>query len=169
MEALAQIAAARPYTMTHGDYPFASDKDKEIDMNDIKLRTSLIQNDDALVTEISEKFNSCGLDNLLPSPRNTDQFASESIDIFLDYVGLNKVNPSVNLTWTNRLVKNNISVDTSVVESSTWQALKATTYINADKYAIQRLIFDNKRASEYDDMVDYIKVCTVCSFIFIFP
>lgn len=156
IEDFATVTTARPYSMQKVNYPYLSSHQGTLDLSDIHLRS---QEDAALISEISAAFTP-RFEDTLPSPRKCDPFESTSIDMFLDYLGERKTCTSpVNLTWVNKVFKNNISVDSAMVESSTWQAIRATTYIDADKYAIQQLLFDNNRTAEFDDMFDFCKVC----------
>ena len=66
--------------------------------------------------------------------------------------------PTEQLQWQLSSVKDKIQVEESIVLGSIWQAVRAFTVVKADKMDILKLIMDDSRIYEYDDMFDFSKV-----------
>lgn len=78
------------------------------------------------------------------------------------FVGLDENNAIITppgLLWQPFSSKDNIDVKDAFIEGSIWQAVKASTRVNADRMKILDLIMDDNRIHEYDDMFDFSKVC----------
>jgi hypothetical protein len=76
--------------------------------------------------------------------------------------GLNNITSNIGadlgLDWQHRVLRKKVSVYTSMVVGSTWQAIRATSMIESSKEEIVELLMDDDRMYEFDDMVDYITV-----------
>lgn len=64
---------------------------------------------------------------------------------------------NVDLNWTFKVCKNNISVYSSMVKDSVWQAIKTVTVIPGRKEDIVGLLTNDDRMGEFDDMFDHYK------------
>lgn len=78
------------------------------------------------------------------------------------YIG-KKESPDFPLDWTQKLVKNGICISSTVIVNSTWNALKADLMVNADIDILRKLLVDDSRVGEYDDMFDSCEVTTLTS------
>ena len=85
-----------------------------------------------------------------------------SIDRMKSFLGLKGIDSAQtnteHLQWQLSSSKDKIQVEESVVLGSVWQAVKAFTVVKADKMDILKLIMDDSRIYEYDDMFDFSKV-----------
>lgn len=80
-------------------------------------------------------------------------YVSEARRLFRIFTGLTPVEGLV-FNWVLRSTKGNITVHSSDVPDSTWQATKTDCIIKASKHRICQLITDDTRTCEYDDGVD---------------
>ena len=86
---------------------------------------------------------------------------SESIHRMKVYAGLEKETddePLVGLNWQPCSSRENVSVDASAVIGSFWQAVRAVTEVKADKFDVLKLVIDDSRIGEFDDMFDFSQV-----------
>ena len=105
-----------------------------------------------------------GVDCSKMSPVHQQIFliADEAVRLLCKYMNRSVDNDvpveSMNLCWQQRASGKKIVVESSMVEGSIWQAIKATTYIVAPRDDIVRLLVDDDRLGEFDEMVDRIQV-----------
>jgi hypothetical protein len=66
----------------------------------------------------------------------------------------------LNIDWQPKGSKKGVSVESSMVSGSNWQAIKAVTGMRADKNSIVKLIMNDNRMGEFDDMFDFARVRT---------
>ena len=64
----------------------------------------------------------------------------------------------LNIKWLPSMSKEGVSVESSTVVGSFWQAIRATTEIEGEKMAILSLLMNDSRISEYDDVFDFSQV-----------
>ena len=64
----------------------------------------------------------------------------------------------VNMKWLTSISREGVSVESSAVIGSFWQAIRATTEIRGEKMAILNLLMDDSRIREYDDVFDFSQV-----------
>ena len=92
---------------------------------------------------------------------------AESIRKMKVYTGLESDSDddsSVQLNWQPAVSsRDNVSVEASAVAGSFWQAVRATADIKGSKMDILKLIMNDSRIGEYDDMFDFSKVSFCCS------
>ena len=62
--------------------------------------------------------------------------------------------PPMDLQWTDKGGKAGIKVHNTKVPGSDWCAIKGTVTLQADKHDIRKLLTDDARCGEYDDMYD---------------
>jgi hypothetical protein len=62
------------------------------------------------------------------------------------------------LDWVMKITKKNMTVESTLVNESAWQAVRAVTCIKASKEKILKLVTDDRRMKEFDDMFDFAKV-----------
>ena len=65
---------------------------------------------------------------------------------------------SVQLNWQPCSSRENVNVEASAVAGSFWQAVRAVTEIKGNKRDILKLIIDDSRIGEFDDMFDFSQV-----------
>lgn len=83
----------------------------------------------------------------------------ERMKFFLGLMGNDSAEtPVEHLQWQLSSTKDKIQVEESMVPGSIWQAVRAYTAVKADKMDILKLIMDDSRIHEYDDMFDFSKV-----------
>jgi hypothetical protein len=85
------------------------------------------------------------------------QLAEQSTLLMQKYLGMLPF-AELELDWQTRVTKPNLTVDTSKVAGSTWQAIKGKTVMLAKKEAILQLLINDDRIGEFDDMFDFYKV-----------
>jgi hypothetical protein len=61
----------------------------------------------------------------------------------------------LNIDWQSKGNKKGVSVESSMVSGSNWQAVRAVTGMRADKHSIVKLIMNDNRMGEFDDMFDF--------------
>ena len=82
--------------------------------------------------------------------------ASEAFSLYRLYLGIDSDdNGKLTLDWQFKDKKKGVSVCASMVNGSTWQAIKACTYIKTKKEKLLQLLTDDSRISEFDDMFDF--------------
>jgi hypothetical protein len=59
------------------------------------------------------------------------------------------------IDWKPKGNKNGVSVERSMISGSNWQAVRAVTGMRADKHSIVKLIMNDNRIGEFDDMFDF--------------
>lgn len=121
--------------------PKGGDRDRPVSSDDSSTVVTLIKSD-SLDVEALRKMD----------------FAGRAMKRLLKYTG--QV-PSANfpLDWTPKVNnKNGISISATPIANSTWNALKAELVINADIDVLRKLLVDDSRVGEYDDMFDSCEV-----------
>jgi hypothetical protein len=72
----------------------------------------------------------------------------------------------LNIAWQPKGNRKGVSVESSMVSGSNWQAVRAVTGMRADKHSIVKLIMNDNRMGEFDDMFDFARVrelyCNLC-------
>jgi hypothetical protein len=82
--------------------------------------------------------------------------ASEALTLFRLYLGIDSDDGGkLGLDWQYKDTKKGVTVSTSMVAGSTWQAIKAHTYIRTNKEKLRSLLTDDSRINEFDDMFDF--------------
>lgn len=109
--------------------------------------------DETLRVSDTPRVASGGIDKILESMN----YPNVSKNRFLTYAG--KMQGEPNLEWILRLTKSGISIYSSPVANSTWQALRATIMIESDVKTLVSLLTNDSRIDEYDDMFDSYEVC----------
>ena len=89
-------------------------------------------------------------------------FSAQALKRLLKYTG-QTVETDFPLDWTLKLNKNDISISATPIMNSTWNALKADLVVNADINVLRKLLIDDSRVGEYDDMFNS---CEVSYFVF---
>jgi hypothetical protein len=82
-------------------------------------------------------------------------FPGQSLQRLLEYTG---AAPGLPLDWAVKMNKHNIAVSQTQIDNSIWTALKAELVMNADIDVLRRLLVEDSRMGEYDDMLDKIEV-----------
>lgn len=90
-----------------------------------------------------------------PSTSLTDHaVAVEAKQLLKQYLGLTPIfEPQLQLEWQVKVSTQNITVETSMVPASTWQAIRSKSYIRADREQIVSFLLDDTRIGEIDDML----------------
>lgn len=73
------------------------------------------------------------------------------------FVGITRVS-GLTFNWTLRASKKGITIHTSDVPNSPWQAVKSDCIIQQDKHEILKLLLDDSRSHEYDDSMEGFEV-----------
>ena len=82
--------------------------------------------------------------------------ASEALTLFRLYLGIDSdEGGKLGLDWQYKDNKKGVTVSASMVAGSTWQAIKAHTYIRTNKEKLRTLLTDDSRINEFDDMFDF--------------
>lgn len=88
------------------------------------------------------------------------EIAVTSIRMMKVYLGLESdvtsLGTSLSLDWQQRVAKKNLTVSSTMVAGSNWQAVRAITTIAAEKDVILALLSNDCRMGEFDDMFDFI-------------
>ena len=87
------------------------------------------------------------------------KIAADSRVILKTYIGITNEPNEYNLNWVEKNNGKGVTVSTSVVNGSTWQAIRAETVITSTKEKIKDLLLDDTKFGAYDDMFDF------CQFI----
>jgi hypothetical protein len=77
------------------------------------------------------------------------------------YLGLLKQpanEPPLGLDWQVKINKKNMTVESTMVNESAWQAVRAVTFVKSNKEAVLKLVTDDSRMAQFDDMFDFAKV-----------
>lgn len=84
-------------------------------------------------------------------------FSSKALKRLLKYTG-KTVASDFPLEWAVKMTKHNIVISATPIANSTWNALKAELVINAEIEVLRKLLVDDSRVGEYDDMFDTCEV-----------
>ena len=88
------------------------------------------------------------------------EIAVTSIRMMKVYLGLesdvSSLGTSLSLDWQQRVAKKNLTVSSTMVVGSHWQAVRAITTVAAEKDVILALLSNDCRMGEFDDMFDFI-------------
>jgi hypothetical protein len=104
-----------------------------------------------------------------PVDKNCDVYkgkklATESVRLLKIYAGIIS-DSDFEFDWQVRSKKGSIEVSTSVLASSNWLALRATTIIeHADVVTLRNFLFDDSNLSSIDDMLDSVVVSYIIFF-----
>lgn len=90
-------------------------------------------------------------------------FPDIALQRLVRYLGESSANEPF-LEWNLRMSKNNISIYSAQVPNSTWNALKANIVMNTDIDTLKKLLLDDSRIGEYDDMFDTCEVSILNTF-----
>ena len=94
-----------------------------------------------------------------PYVKEGTEIAADALRLMEVYLGLGKESagtPSLQLNWQQRVVKRNMTVSSTMVAGSTWQAIRAMTTVSAEKNVILALLTNDCRMGEWDDLFDFI-------------
>lgn len=95
-----------------------------------------------------------------PAPRSPQQvLADQAVVLMQKYLSM-LPSGELELDWQLKVNKQNISVEASKVVGSTWQAIRGRTHMQAPKEKILKLVLDDDRIGEFDDMFDFYKFLT---------
>jgi len=85
--------------------------------------------------------------------------AFEALRKFRLYLGLDPSRAAhvseMGVDWQLKVAKPSINVFTTMIAGNSWQAIKAVTVMRADKMSIVKLLTNDSRLGEYDDMFDF--------------
>ena len=87
------------------------------------------------------------------------EIAAHALRLMAVYMGLEKEGvemAQLHLDWQQRVSKRNMTVSSTMVAGSTWQAIRAMTTVAAEKNVILALLTNDSRMGEWDDMFDFI-------------
>ena len=85
------------------------------------------------------------------------QLADHARELIEKYLGIRSAN-DLGLDWIRKVSKGAVTVDTSLVTGSTWQAIRGKMSIQANPEKIRDLLINDDRIGEFDDMFDFYKV-----------
>ena len=91
----------------------------------------------------------------------TQALADEALHLMKVYLGLEELRagePALGLEWKEKKKEKTTTVFGTPVLGSTWNAVRAVGQVRADKADILKLLIDDSRIGEFDDMFDS---CTV--------
>jgi hypothetical protein len=125
--------------------------DKDKDKRAVSGARSPVSEESSRTNETS-RASGGGIDKMLDSVN----YPTVAKNRFLIYAGKAPGEPS--LEWVLRLTKSGISIYSSPVANSTWQALRATLTIESDVKTLLSLLTNDNRIDEYDDMFDSYEV-----------
>ena len=97
-----------------------------------------------------------------PQAENTFDLPRSAWRVYHKYFDTDKAFKELGIEWKLKLNKPNINIFSSMVNDSSWCAIKAVTVMNTTPMAMVKVLLDYDRMSEYDDMfkkseVKYIK------------
>lgn len=72
--------------------------------------------------------------------------------------GIQNETDDLGLAWALCSSREGVTVETSAVTDSFWQAVKAVSNISIDRMKILKLLTNDSRLVEYDDMFDFCQV-----------
>ena len=94
-----------------------------------------------------------------PFVRDGVEIAAMSVRLMQLYLGMAadaRGMPSLQLDWQQKIHRRNMTVSSTMVAGSHWQAIRAVTTMAANNMSILGLILDDSRMGEFDDMFDFI-------------
>jgi len=104
---------------------------------------------------------------IAPSPYQSQwtSLAQEALHCLQLYLGTQS-SEEFALDWQVRASKKNCVVYSTPVNGSVWQAIRGWTLIPASKFDILKLLWNDNRIAEYDDMFDTFQVSSFgCCFV----
>ena len=117
----------------------------------------------AMITRRNSVLNAQSLAELTiaenPTIAKGIKIAADSRTILQTYIGILNEPNDYNLNWVEKTNGKGVTVSTSMVNGSTWQAIRAETVITTAKENIKDLLLDDTKFGAYDDMFDF------CQFI----
>ena len=91
----------------------------------------------------------------------TQALAEEALHLMKVYLGLEELKPdepALALDWKEKKKERTTTVYGTTVAGSTWNAVRAVGQVRANKADILKLLIDDKRIGEFDDMFDSVTV-----------
>lgn len=113
------------------------------------------------VAEQSSKGSSVKVDLTDVEVLKKMDFSSLALKRLLKYTG-QTTQADFPLDWVLKLNKNDITISATPIVNSTWNALKAELVVNADIDVLRKLLVDDSRVGEYDDMFNSCEVSFYC-------
>lgn len=95
---------------------------------------------------------------LEPESSEGSVIAATALNKIRQFMGLSEDSADLALDWQLKLSKSGTDVYTSMVEGSIWSAIKARRVLSGTKEDLKKLLLDDERIAEYDDMFDCAKV-----------
>ena len=91
----------------------------------------------------------------------TQALSEEALHLMKVYLGLEELKadePALALDWKEKKKERSTTVYGTTVAGSTWNAVRAVGQVRANKADILKLLIDDKRIGEFDDMFDSVTV-----------
>ncbi len=102
-----------------------------------------------------------------PQAENTFDLPRSAWRVYHKYFDTDKAFKELGIEWKLKLNKPNINIFSSMVNDSSWCAIKAVTVMHTTPMAMVKVLLDYDRMSEYDDMFKKSEVSNIACILLV--